>query len=101
LQFANSTASDQDVVVWFSKSGTNIANTAGKVNVPKTGDGGTELVAYEIFETVTAGQYIEMYWYPENVNVTLKYIAPVVANPGVTPAIPATPPAIVVAQRVA
>jgi hypothetical protein len=101
LQFANSTASDQDVVVWFSKSGTNIANTGAKTNVPKTGDGGTMLVAYEIFETVTAGQYIEMYWYPENVNVTLKYIAPVVANPGVTPAIPATPPAIVVAQRVA
>jgi hypothetical protein len=101
LQFANSTASDQDVVVWFSKNGTNIANTAGKVNVPKTGDGGTELVAYEIFETVTAGQYIEMYWYPENVNVTLKYIAPVVASPGVTPAIPAIPPAIVVTERIA
>jgi hypothetical protein len=101
LQFANSTASDQDVTVWFSKNGTNIANTGAKTNVPKTGDGGTMLVAYEIFETVTAGQYIEMYWYPENVNVTLKYIAPVVANPGVTPAIPATPPAIVVAQRVA
>jgi hypothetical protein len=101
LQFANSTSSDHDVTVWFSKNGTNIANTGAKTNVPKTGDGGTMLVAYEIFETVTAGQYIEMYWYPENVGVTLHYIAPVVASPGVTPAIPATPPAIVVAQRIA
>ena len=101
LQFSNSTSSDHDVTVWFSKDGTNIANTGAKTNVPKTGDGGTMLVAYEIFETVTAGQYIEMYWYPENVGVTLHYIAPVVASPGVTPAIPATPPAIVVAQRVA
>jgi hypothetical protein len=101
LQFSNSTSSDHDVTVWFSKNGTNIANTGAKTNVPKTGDGGTMLVAYEIFETVTAGQYIEMYWYPENVNVTLHYIAPVAASPGVTPAIPATPPAIVVTQRVA
>jgi hypothetical protein len=101
LQFSNSTSSDHDVTVWFSKNGTNIANTGAKTNVPKTGDGGTMLVAYEIFETVTAGQYIEMYWYPENVGVTLHYIAPVAASPGVTPAIPATPPAIVVAQRIA
>jgi len=101
LQFSNSTSSDHDVTVWFSKNGTDIANTGAKTNVPKTGDGGTMLVAYEIFETVTAGQYIEMYWYPENVGVTLHYIAPVAASPGVTPAIPATPPAIVVAQRVA
>ena len=101
LQFNNSTSSDHDVTVWFSKNGTNIANTGAKTNVPKTGDGGTMLVAYEIFETVTAGQYIEMYWYPENVGVTLHYIAPVAASPGVTPAIPATPPAIVVTQRVA
>jgi hypothetical protein len=101
LQFSNSTSSDHDVTVWFSKNGTNIANTGAKTNIPKTGDGGTMLVAYEIFETVTAGQYIEMYWYPENVGVTLHYIAPVAASPGVTPAIPATPPAIVVAQRIA
>jgi hypothetical protein len=101
LQFSNSTSSDHDVTVWFSKNGTNIANTGAKTNVPKTGDGGTMLVAYEIFETVTAGQYIEMYWYPEDVGVTLHYIAPVVASPGVTPAIPATPPAIVVTERIA
>ena len=101
LQFNNSSAADRFVDVWFSKNGTNIANSNGRVAVPKTGDGGTYLLAYEIFETVTAGQYIEIYWYPENVAVTLHYRAAVAAIPGVTPAIPATPPAIVVAQRVA
>ena len=101
LQFNNSSAADRFVDVWFSKNGTNIANSNGRVAVPKTGDGGTYLLAYEIFETVTAAQYIEIYWYPENVAVTLHYRAAVVANPGVTPAIPATPPAIVVAQRIA
>jgi hypothetical protein len=101
LQFNNSSATDRFVDIWFSKNGTNIANSNGRVAVPKIGDGGTYLLAYEIFETVTAGQYIEIYWYPENVAVTLHYRAAVAASPGVTPAIPATPPAIVVAQRVA
>ena len=101
LQFNNSSVADRFVDIWFSKNGTNIADSNGRVAVPKIGDGGTYLLAYEIFETVTAGQYIEIYWYPENVNVTLHYRAPVVASPGVTPAIPATPPVIVVAQRVA
>lgn len=101
LQFNNSSAADRFVDVWFSKNGTNIANSNGRVAVPKTGDGGTYLLAYEIFETVTAGQYIEIYWCPENVAVTLHYRAAVAASPGVTPAIPATPPAIVVTQRIA
>jgi len=101
LQFDNSGASDRYVDIWFAKNGTNIANTNARVVVPKAGDGGTNLVAYEIFETVTAGQYIEIYWYPQNASVTLHYRAAVAANPGVTPAIPATPPAIVVAQRIA
>jgi hypothetical protein len=101
LQFDNSGASDRYVDIWFAKNGTNIANTNGRVVIPKAGDGGTNLVAYEIFETVTAGQYIEIYWCPQNISVTLHYRAAVAANPGVTPAIPATPPAIVVAQRIA
>ena len=101
LQFDNSGASDRYVDIWFSRNGTNIANTNARTVVPKVGDGGTNLVAYEIFVTVTAGQYIEIYWCPQNTSVTLHYRAAVAANPGVTPAIPATPPAIVVAQRVA
>jgi len=101
LQFDNSGAVDRYVDIWFAKNGTDIANTNGRIVVPKAGDGGTNLVAYEIFETVTAGQYIEIYWCPQNTSVTLHYRAAVAANPGVTPAIPATPPAIVVAQRIA
>ena len=101
LQFNNSSGNDRFVDVWFSKNGTNIANSNGRVAVPKIGDGGTYLLAYEIFETVAANDYIEIYWYPENVAVTLHYRAAVVANPGVTPAIPVTPPAIVVVQMVA
>jgi hypothetical protein len=101
LQFSNSTSNDRAVVVWFAKNGTNIANTGAKTVIPKTGDGGTMLVAYEIFDVVAANDYIEMYWYPENVGVTLHYVAAVAEVSGVTPAIPATPPAIVVVERIA
>ena len=101
LQFNNSVNTAYRVDIWFAKNGTNIASSASRITVPKSSDGGTLVFAIEIFEAVAANDYIEVYWYPENAGVTLHYIAPVVANPGVTPAIPAVPPAIVVVERVA
>jgi len=101
LQLSNSTNTVRTVDVWFAKNGVNIPSSAARVTAPAANAGGTELVAYEIFETVAAGDYIEMYWYPSDVTATLHYRAPVASNPGVTPAIPATPPAIVVVERVA
>lgn len=101
LQFHNAGGSDYDTTFWFAKNGTNIANSGALITVPKLSDGGTYLAAYETFETVAANDYIEMYWYPENTNVTLFYKAAVASNPGVTPAIPAVPPAIVVVERIA
>lgn len=101
LQFNNSTNTVHTVDVWFAKNGTNIADSAARITVPAANAGGTYLLAYEIFETVAANDYVEMYWYPSDVTATLHYRAPVAANPGVTPAIPATPPAIVVVERIA
>jgi hypothetical protein len=101
LQFHNSTNTTRTVDFWFAKNGTNIANSAARITVPANNAGGTYLAAYEIFETVAANDYIEMYWYPSDTSATLHYIAPVTANPGVTPAIPAVPPAIVVVERIA
>jgi hypothetical protein len=101
LQFFNSDNTVRTVDLWFAKNGTNIADSGARITVPANNAGGTNLVAFEIFETVAANDYIEMYWYPSNVSATLHYIAPVTANPGVTPAIPAVPPAIVVVQRIA
>jgi hypothetical protein len=101
LQFFNSDNTVRTVDLWFAKNGTNIADSGARITVPANNAGGTNLVAFEIFETVAANDYIEVYWYPSNVSAKLHYIAPVTANPGVTPAIPAVPPAIVVVQRVA
>jgi hypothetical protein len=84
IQFANSTANDHDATVWFRKNGTNIANSATIVNVPKVADGGAQYFQIVFYETVTAGQYIEVMWLPENVAVTLEAI---VAG-AIAPAIP-------------
>lgn len=94
LQFKNSDAADNDVTVWLRKNGTNIANSATIITVPKTGDGGNAFFQIVYYETVTAGQYIEIMWLPENVAVTIDYTA----AGAIAPAIPS---AIVCAQRIA
>ncbi len=94
LQFRNTDAADNDVTIWLRKNGTNLANSATIVTVPKAGDGGTTFFQILFYETVTAGQYIEIMWLPENVAVTLDYTA----AGAIAPAIPS---AIVCAERIA
>lgn len=84
LQFANSAAADHDVTVWFRRNGTNIANSATVVSVAKVGDGGAGFMQVLLYEQVPAGQYIEIMWLPENVAVTLDFIA----AGAIAPAIP-------------
>lgn len=93
LQFANSDASDHDVTVWLAKQGTAIAASATKITVPKAGDGGSAFFASVFYVTVTAGQYIEVMWLPENVAVTIDHTA----AGAIAPAIPS---AIVVTERI-
>jgi len=97
LQFANSDSNDHDVTIWFALNGTNIARSATRVTVPKAADGGSAFFQIVFYVTVTAGQYVQMYWLPENVAVTIDHTAAVTGPP----AIPAIPSAIVCAERIA
>jgi hypothetical protein len=97
LQFYNSENADHDVTVWLRKNGTDIARSATKVTVPKATDGGSTFFQIVFYDTVTAGQYIEIMWLPEHVNVTIDHTAAVTGPP----AVPAIPSAIVVAERIA
>lgn len=94
LQAANSDAADHDLTVWFALNGGAIANSATKVTVPKAADGGNTAFQIVFYVTVTAGQYIQVMWLPENVAVTLDYTA----AGAIAPAIPS---AIIVAERIA
>jgi hypothetical protein len=94
IQFANSTAADHDATFWFRKNGTDIANSASIVNIPKAADGGAMFSQIVIYEQVTAGQYIEIMWLPENVNVTIDFTA----AGAIAPAVPSV---ILAAERIA
>lgn len=94
IQFANSGASDYDATVWFRKNGSDIAASSTVMTIPKASDGGAAFFQIVIFEQVTAGQYIEVMWLPENTAVTLDYIAAGAIAP-------ACPSVILTAQRIA
>lgn len=94
LQFKNTDTANHDATLWFRKNGTDIANSASIVNVPKAADGGLTLAQIVVYEQVTAGQYIEIMWLPENANVTIDYTA----AGAIAPAIPSV---ILAAERIA
>jgi hypothetical protein len=94
LQFANSDTANHEVNIWFRKNGTDIANSNTVVNVPKAGDGGNTFFQIVFYDTVTAGQYIELMWLPVNAAVTLDYIAAGAIAP-------AAPSVILSAERIA
>jgi putative transposon-encoded protein len=84
IQFKNTDTNDHDVTIWFRKNGTNIANSATVITVPKAADGGAAFFQIVFYEQVTAGQYIEIMWLPENVAITADYNA----AGAIAPAIP-------------
>ena len=94
FQFKNTDSNDHDATFWFRKNGTDIANSASVVNIPKAADGGATFAQIVFYETVTAAQYIEIMWLPENVAVTLDFLA----AGAIAPAVPSV---ILVAERIA
>lgn len=94
LQIANSGGSDYDITIWFRKNGTDLPASATLITVPKASDGGAAFFQIVIYEQVTAGQYIEIMWLPENTAVTLDYIAAGAIAP-------AAPSVILAAERIA
>ena len=94
FQFKNTDTNDHDATFWFRKNGTDIANSASIVNIPKAADGGATFAQIVFYETVTAAQYIEIMWLPENVAVTLDFIA----AGAIAPAVPSV---ILAAERIA
>jgi hypothetical protein len=95
LQFANSGAADYDVTIWLRQNGTDVANSATTITIPKVGDGGAGFFQLVILVRTTAvNEYVEIMWLPENVAVTVEYTA----AGAIAPAIPS---ALVYAERVA
>lgn len=90
LQLKNSDSSDHDATIWFAKNGTAIPASATVVTVPKAADGGAAYFQIVFYVTVTAGQYIEVMWLPENVAVTIDHTAAGAIAPAIASAIVVT-----------
>lgn len=108
LSFKNPTNDAQSVDIWFRyNDGTgavDVPNSNSRFTIParkSTGDP-SYLVAVTPFSgnATASGAYVEIMWSTTNTSVTMEHLPAVAYSAGVTPAIPATPSAIVDASFV-
>ena len=104
LSFTNPTNDRQEIDIWFRYKGNDIANSNSRFTVPARKSTGVNsyLIAVTPYmvDVVADGDYVEIMFRVTDATVTLDAIPAVAANPGVTPAIPATPSAILTVQFV-
>jgi hypothetical protein len=74
--------SGQTVNIWFKLNGNNIANSDTKIVVPSNAP--YLVAAWNFIVSVAAGDYVEIAWFTDNVNIILEHEA----STAVSPAIP-------------
>lgn len=104
LSFKNTTNDSQTIDVWFRYNGTDVPNSNSRFSVParkSTGDP-SYLVAVTPYTGIAtaADVYVEIMWRVSDTAVVMEHLPAVAASAGVTPAIPATPSALVQANFV-
>lgn len=99
IQLKNTNNDLETVDIWLRQNGTDIADSNTRFAVParkSTGDPSYLVAVTPIMVDITAAnQYIEIMWRVSNTAVSIEHLPAVTASPGVTPAIPATPSAII------
>ena len=92
LQLLNYSNAEDNVTVWLKKNGTDVPLTASieQVNSKHGSSPGAVIMALNIFQQLSAGQYMELYWTSDTGNTVLG-----TAPPGTAPVHPASPSAIV------
>ena len=92
IQLKNTTNDSHDVDIWFRKNGTNVDNSNSRYHPParkSTGDPSHMIAALNFFIELDAGDYVEIIYKVDNVNVTLEHFAA-----GSSPTRPAVPSVI-------
>jgi hypothetical protein len=92
MQLLNYSNAEDNVTVWLKKNGTDVPLTASveQVNSKHGSSPGATIMALNIFQQLTAGQYMELYWASDSGNTVLATYPP-----GTAPVHPASPSAIV------
>jgi len=76
-QFVNTDTAFQDVYIWLKQGGVDIPGSTGFVSIPNrhAGTDGHAIVGWNYFLSMTANDYIEIYWSVPNVAVTIQHLA--------------------------
>jgi hypothetical protein len=76
VQLENTDNAPQDVFIWLKQNGVDITGSTGKIGIPARkapGDPFHGIYGWNYFVSMTAGQYIEIYWSTTNAAVTIQY----------------------------
>jgi hypothetical protein len=97
-QFSNTDNTNQDIVIWVRKNGSDIVDSSGVATVPpfKAGSNGQIIAGWNYYLSLSAGDFIQMCWHVEQANVITLETIPA----GVGPTHPRTPSTILTATRV-
>ena len=79
-QFQNTDNAIQDISIWLRQNGTDIPGSTGFVSIParksaSAGEEAHEIIGWNYYVSMTAGQYIEIYWSTTNAAVTIQTYA--------------------------
>jgi hypothetical protein len=89
-QFQNTDNQIQDIRIWLKQNGTDIPGSTGYVSIParksaSLGEEAHQITGWNYYLSMTAGQYVEIYWSATLASVTIQNYAA-----GVTPTRPST-----------
>ena len=98
LQLLNYTTSEDNVTVWIKLNGNDIAQSASieQVNSKHGTSPGARILALNLFQQVTANQYVELYWTSNTGNTVLASFPA-----GTSPVHPVSPAVILTVTQVA
>ena len=79
-QFQNTDNAIQDISIWLKQNGTDITGSTGFVSIParksaSAGEEAHEIIGWNYYVSMTAGQYIEIYWSTTLASVTIQNYA--------------------------
>jgi hypothetical protein len=89
-QFQNTDNQIQDIRIWLKQNGTDIPGSTGYVSIParksaSLGEEAHQITGWNYYISMTAGQYVEIYWSATLASVTIQNYAA-----GITPTSPST-----------
>jgi hypothetical protein len=79
-QFQNTDNQIQDISIWLKQNGVNIPGSTGYVSIParksaSAGEEAHQITGWNYYLSMTAGQYVEIYWSATLASVTIQNYA--------------------------